>query len=163
LHGVGRCRISWCEDVTHREPQESHMAETTIPRKHPKAPLNALEVRAALKHPPSGRYDRAVLREGGASGLTLRVGHDGIGSWTIEKKSEGRILRRLLGYSDKMTLSQARKKRDAVWSAILAGNDPVELRRNRMAARDVEREERKLKRLGYRGGANSLTALLDEF
>ena len=105
------------------------MAELTIPRKNPRSPLTASEVKAALTNPPP-KGERRILRE---TGLILRVDDTGVGSWTMERKIVGDQMRRAVGYASEMCLAEARQAVAKVYSDILAGRDPLALRRRRMA------------------------------
>ncbi len=128
------------------------MADRTIARTNPKAPLTAAEV-AAIKSPTEGRL---VVRDPGCRGLTLRITAGGIRTWSLEVKAEGRQRRFSVGDASKMTLADARKKASALRVSVLEqGVDPVADRKERL-------RQARQRRAGA-ADAGSLKTLLDSF
>ena len=151
------------------------MAELTIARKNPGSPLTASEVKAALKNPPP-KGERRVLRE---TGLILRIDDTGTGCWAMERKILGEQMRRAIGYSDKgMGLAEARREAAKVYASILAGSDPLQVRRQAKAQKSEERRARRQARAakaapgqlareraehGYAPSGTTLRDLIDRF
>lgn len=127
------------------------MPDLVVPRANPRTPLTAAEV-AAIKPPAEGR---AVIRDPGCRGLTLRVHPSGVRTWSLEVKVDGRQRRFTVGDGAALSLADARKKAGAMRARVLEGFDPVE----------EKRERRRQVQLRKAGAADTATikTLLDSF